>query len=245
MEKAELFLGVAVYQGPKMSDSKGVIGQGGLTSQRQEADPLIIGWSLRKNRFCVFSGRMPESDSKRGENAEEVSRKDAHKFKDTSTLEGKRLSTQAIIATSLGDIHVRLFPEFAPKAVENFVTHAANGYYDNTLIHRVVKGYIQGGDPNNDGTGGESIWGGKFEDEFVPELTHDKPFALCLANSGPNTNGSQFFITTIPSPWLNKRHTIFGRAFKGTEVVTEIEGLKTDNFEKPLMDVRILRVTPL
>jgi peptidylprolyl isomerase domain and WD repeat-containing protein 1 len=102
----------------------------------------------------------------------------------------------AILHTTMGDIHLRLFPEAAPKTVENFVTHARNGYYNGTIFHRVIKKFmIQGGDPLGDGTGGESIWGGEFEDEFS-SLKHDKPYTLSSANYGPNTNGSQFFITT-------------------------------------------------
>ena len=100
----------------------------------------------------------------------------------------------AVIKTSKGDIFVRLFPEHAPKAVENFKTHAKNGYYDGLIFHRVINDFmIQGGDPTGSGMGGESIWGKSFEDEFTPEL-HNLRGALSMANAGPNTNGSQFFI---------------------------------------------------
>lgn len=94
---------------------------------------------------------------------------------------------------------------------------------------------------------GESIWGGEFEDEIHPSLKHDKPFTVSMANRGPNTNGSQFFITTLPTPWylcLNQRldgkHTVFGRVYRGTEVVQDIENVKTDSLERPLMDIKIL-----
>ncbi len=101
-----------------------------------------------------------------------------------------------MLHTTYGDIHIRLFPDAAPKAVENFVTHSRNGYYNNTIFHRVIRKFmIQGGDPLGDGTGGESIWGKEFEDEFST-LKQDKPYTVCMANAGPNTNGSQFFITT-------------------------------------------------
>jgi peptidylprolyl isomerase domain and WD repeat-containing protein 1 len=142
----------------------------------------------------------------------------------------------------MGDIHLRLFPSAAPKTVENFVTHARNGYYNNTIFHRVIKKFmIQGGDPLGDGTGGESIWGGEFEDEFST-LRHDKPYTLSMANAGPNTNASQFFITTEKTPWLDGKHTIFGRAVKGLDVVHKIENVK--NFKgKPVDDVKIVSIT--
>ncbi len=100
----------------------------------------------------------------------------------------------AVMHTNMGDISIKLFAEHAPKAVENFTTHAKNGYYDGLIFHRVIKDFmIQGGDPTGTGMGGESIWGHSFEDEFTPEL-HNLRGALCMANAGPNTNGSQFFI---------------------------------------------------
>lgn len=106
--------------------------------------------------------------------------------------------TKAIIKTNMGEIKIRLFSEYAPKAVENFTTHAENGYYDGLIFHRVIDNFmIQGGDPQGSGMGGESIWGTAFEDEFTGEL-HNLRGALSMANSGPNTNGSQFFIVQAP-----------------------------------------------
>ena len=114
----------------------------------------------------------------------------------TTEKKAAETGTAAIIHTTYGDIHVRLFPDVAPKAVENFVTHARNGYYNNIIFHRVIRKFmIQTGDPLGDGTGGESIWGREFEDEFS-NLKHDHPYTVSMANAGPNTNGSQFFITT-------------------------------------------------
>lgn len=105
----------------------------------------------------------------------------------------------AVIKTNMGDITVKLFESQAPKAVENFTTHAENGYYNGLIFHRVIKDFmIQGGDPTGTGCGGESIWGSAFEDEFTPEL-HNLRGALSMANSGPNTNGSQFFIVEAPT----------------------------------------------
>lgn len=102
--------------------------------------------------------------------------------------------TLAVLKTNMGDIKIRLFPDFAPKAVENFKTHAQNGYYNGLIFHRVINDFmIQGGDPTGSGMGGESIWGESFEDEFTPEL-HNLRGAVSMANAGPNTNGSQFFI---------------------------------------------------
>lgn len=150
----------------------------------------------------------------------------------------------AILHTTMGDIHIRLYPEHVPKTVENFVTLARNGYYNNTIFHRVIKKFmIQGGDPLGDGTGGESIWGGHFEDEFHPSLRHDRPYTVSMANAGPNTNGSQFFITTERTSWLDDKHTVFGRAVKGLDVVHNIENTKVGKLDKPLEDIKIVSIS--
>jgi peptidylprolyl isomerase domain and WD repeat-containing protein 1 len=101
---------------------------------------------------------------------------------------------------------------------------------------------LQTGDPLGDGTGGESIWGGEFEDEFVPGLRHDRPFTVSMANAGPNTNGSQFFITTVPCPWLDNKHTVFGRVVNGMDVCTAIENVKTDDLDKPFEEISIQNI---
>jgi peptidyl-prolyl cis-trans isomerase B (cyclophilin B) len=117
-------------------------------------------------------------------------------------------SLKAKIKTSKGDIHLTLFPEQAPLTVMNFVNLAERGYYDNFIFHRVIPDFmIQGGCPLGKGSGGP---GYQFEDECTPELKHDKPGILSMANAGPETNGSQFFITHVPTPWLDMKHTIFG-----------------------------------
>lgn len=109
-----------------------------------------------------------------------------------------------------------LYPDECPKTVENFVTHSRNNYYNGVIFHRVIKSFmVQTGDPEGDGTGGTSIWGEEFEDEFHEKLNHDEPFMLSMANCGRNTNGSQFFITTVPCPWLNNKHTVFGKVSRG------------------------------
>lgn len=115
-----------------------------------------------------------------------------------------------IIETTQGNIELVLFSDVAPLAVENFTTHVKNGYYNGLIFHRIIKNFmIQGGDPTGTGTGGDSIWKKDFKDEFKNK-TFDKAGILAMANRGPNTNGSQFFITTAPTPWLNGYHTIFG-----------------------------------
>lgn len=128
----------------------------------------------------------------------------------SATTAGKqqKLARAATLHTTMGDIQLELYPDAAPKAVENFVGHARSSYYEGVIFHRVIKKFmIQTGDPLGDGTGGESIWGKSFEDEFDKSLKHDRPYMLSMANAGPKTNGSQFFITTVPCPWLDNKHT--------------------------------------
>ena len=145
--------------------------------------------------------------------------------------------------TSEGVIELKLFPNAAPKTVENFVGLAEKGYYNNTTFHRVIPGFmLQGGDPQGNGTGGESLWGGKFKDEFSANYTFDKPYVLAMANAGPNTNGSQFFITVAKTPWLNNKHTIFGEVVKGQDVVKKIEALGSSSGQ-PTKKVTILKAT--
>lgn len=135
----------------------------------------------------------------------------------------------AVIHTNMGDISVKLFPEYAPKTVENFTTHAKNGYYNGIIFHRVIKDFmIQGGDPTGTGMGGESIWGRSFEDEFCPEL-HNLCGALSMANAGPSTNGSQFFIvqaSSVPQNMLSQMADLEDRGFpKGiAEAYAELGG---------------------
>ena len=150
----------------------------------------------------------------------------------------------AVIKTNMGNIEVELFADKTPKTVENFVGLAKKGYYNNVIFHRVIDNFmIQGGDPTGTGRGGESLWGGKFEDEIVPSLTFDKPGYLAMANAGPNTNGSQFFITTVPTPWLNGHHTIFGKVINGMDVLYKISKVETTKpYDRPVKDVVINEV---
>jgi len=175
----------------------------------------------------------------------------------------------ALMKTNMGDIKIKLFPKEAPKTVENFVTHAKDGYYNGLIFHRVIKDFmIQGGDPTGTGMGGESIWGRSFEDEFDPAL-HNIRGSLSMANAGPNTNGSQFFIVqanTVPgnmleqmrempesfpediveayasmggTPWLDFRHSVFGQVIEGMDVVDKIANTPVGAQDKPIEDVII------
>jgi peptidyl-prolyl cis-trans isomerase A (cyclophilin A) len=162
----------------------------------------------------------------------------------------------ATLATSQGTITVRLFPDHAPKTVRNFVELAEGGrewtdprtgavtkekLYDGTIFHRVIPQFmIQAGDPLGTGTGGP---GYKFADEIHPDLTFDKPYLLAMANAGPGTNGSQFFITTVPTYWLNGKHTIFGEVTSGQDVVDAISNLPTKPGDRPVNDVVLQSVT--
>ena len=181
--------------------------------------------------------------------------------------------TLATIKTNMGEIKIKLFPAEAPKTVENFTTHAKNGYYDGLIFHRVIKDFmIQGGDPTGTGMGGESVWGHSFEDEFDVKL-HNIKGALSMANAGPNTNGSQFFIVqadNVPgnmleqmkempesfpedivkayeekggTPWLDFRHTVFGQVVEGIDVVDSIADVAVGTADKPLDDVIIETIT--
>ncbi|MDA0988996.1 MAG: peptidylprolyl isomerase [Chloroflexi bacterium] len=143
----------------------------------------------------------------------------------------------ATIITNKGSIEIELFPKEAPKTVNNFVTLSKNGFYDEVIFHRVIPNFmIQGGDPTGTGSGGP---GYTFEDEFHAALKFDQPGLLAMANSGPNTNGSQFFITTVPTPHLNGAHTIFGRVLEGQDVVEAISRVPTSAGDRPVLDVKI------
>jgi cyclophilin family peptidyl-prolyl cis-trans isomerase len=152
--------------------------------------------------------------------------------------------TVAVIKTNMSTIELELFSKETPKTVENFVGLANKGYYDGVIFHRVIDNFmIQGGDPTGTGRGGESFWGGKFKDEFVPSLKHSEPGILSMANAGPNTNGSQFFITLVATPWLDGKHTVFGKVINGMEVVKAIGKVPKNQMDRPLKDVVMESVT--
>jgi len=151
-------------------------------------------------------------------------------------------TTRVMLETTSGNIELELFPDVAPKTVENFVTHIKNGYYNGIAFHRIIKNFmIQGGDPTESGRGGSSIWGKPFKDEFK-NLTFNKIGVLAMANAGSNTNGSQFFITTALTPWLNGRHTIFGQATKSSmATLQKLNSVKTNNRDKPVHRQEIIK----
>ncbi len=150
--------------------------------------------------------------------------------------------TTVVLETNQGNVEIKLFPEIAPKTCENFVGLVKKGYYNGLIFHRTIKNFmIQGGDPTGSGRGGESLWGGKFEDEFSDKIQFDRKGLLAMANAGPNTNGSQFFITTVPTPWLNNHHTIFGEVVSGYEAVSKIENTQTAPGDRPVNEQKIIK----
>lgn len=162
----------------------------------------------------------------------------------TMTELKKDTITVAVIQTTMGTIELELFADKAVKAVQNFVGLAEKKYYDGIIFHRVIDNFmIQGGDPAGTGSGGESIWGKPFEDEVKTGLKHSSEGILSMANAGPNTNGSQFFITLKATPWLDGKHTVFGKVISGMEVVKAIGKTKTNQNDKPLIDVVMQKVT--
>lgn len=155
----------------------------------------------------------------------------------------KKKDVIMVMETTQGTIEIKLMPQVAPKACENFIKLAGKNYYDGLTFHRVIKEFmLQGGDPTGTGAGGESIWGKPFEDECIESVTFNKAGLLAMANSGPNTNGSQFFVTTVETPWLNQNHTIFGEVVKGMDIVSKIENTKTTTQDKPVTPQKILKL---
>ena len=147
-----------------------------------------------------------------------------------------------VLETNQGVIEIKLMPDVAPKACENFTTLAQRGYYDGIIFHRVIKNFmIQGGDPTATGRGGSSMWGEPFEDEVRADVAFEKPGLLAMANAGPNTNGSQFFITTKETPWLNMRHTIFAEVVSGYDVVRKIENAPIGPGDRPIEEQKIIK----
>ena len=147
----------------------------------------------------------------------------------------------AVFETNHGTFEIELFEDKAPITVKNFIDLAEKGFYDGLIFHRVIDGFmIQGGDPNGMGTGGP---GYTIPDEFHKDLKHDSEGVLSMANAGPNTGGSQFFITLAATPWLDGHHSVFGKVIKGMDVVREIGKVDTDFQDKPLAKVVMEKVT--
>ncbi|WP_044338117.1 peptidylprolyl isomerase [Rossellomorea aquimaris] len=219
-------------------------------------------------------GQTEKEDATKEETQQTEEKKTTEETKGDDPMTFPQLTTEVAeneklveMKTSMGTIKIKLFPEQAPKTVENFITHSENGYYDGLKFHRVIKDFmIQGGDPNGNGTGGESIYGESFEDEFSPELFNLRG-ALSMANAGPNTNGSQFFIVQkddidpqfeeqmksagFPSeiidaymknggtPWLDQKHTVFGQVVEGMEIVDEIANVEVGANDLPKEEIVI------
>ncbi len=170
---------------------------------------------------------------KPGEQAE-TTEKERHKMPENPVI---------IMETNQGTIKLELFPDVAPLACENMTRLAEKGYYDGLIFHRVIKGFmLQGGDPTGTGRGGQSVWGKTFDDEFSDKVKFDRKGLLAMANSGPATNGSQFFITMKATAWLNNRHTIFGVVVSGYDVVEKIENTPTGSGDRPREEQKILKM---
>ncbi|XP_077981047.1 peptidylprolyl isomerase domain and WD repeat-containing protein 1-like [Glandiceps talaboti] len=245
------FLHLALFQGKVLKNQSAetleMKASDNPSLQNISLDPTLFCTGFKKNRFFMFTRRGPEdtksADADRDVFNEKPSKEEV--MAATQNAVSQRIAENAIMHTTMGDIHLKLLPTECPKTVENFCVHSKNGYYNGHVFHRIIKQFmIQTGDPLGTGTGGESIWGGEFEDEFHPNLRHDRPYTLSMANAGPNTNGSQFFITVAPSPWLDNKHTIFGRAVKGMEVVQKISEVKCNpKTDKPYDDIKIISIT--
>ncbi|KAI1485539.1 cyclophilin-like domain-containing protein [Biscogniauxia mediterranea] len=156
------------------------------------------------------------------------------------------MTTAVVLETTMGPITLELYTSHAPRTCANFRELASRGYYDGTVFHRVIPGFmVQGGDPTGTGRGGRSIYGEAFADEISPALRHTGAGVLSMANAGPDTNGSQFFLTLAPTPWLDGKHTIFGRVRAGMPVVRRVGLVPTGPDDRPLEDVKILRARVL
>lgn len=163
----------------------------------------------------------------------------------SSTKDNKSSYTHVLFETSHGDFVVELYYRHTPRTCYNMAALAEKGYYDGTVFHRIISDFmIQGGDPTGTGRGGDSIYGGKFEDEITRNLKHTGAGIVSMANAGPNTNGSQFFVTLKSTPFLDGKHTIFGRIYRGMGVIQRMGLVATDSEDRPKIDVMIKKATP-
>ncbi|TKA54510.1 hypothetical protein B0A53_03203 [Rhodotorula sp. CCFEE 5036] len=242
------FTNIALYQGE--TEKKGVTTIAMVTSEnpllqkKEEQEPTLFCTAWKRPRFYLFTREEPEDKDGERDIYNEKPTRDEMTIAAPATSAAGPLARRGVIHTTKGDIHIELYPEHVPKTVENFVGLSKKHYYDDVIFHRVIpKFMLQTGDPLGDGTGGESLWGSTFEDEFHPLLKHDRPYMLSMANAGPKTNGSQFFITTVPCPWLDNKHSVFGRATAGFDVIHAIENVRTDKGDKPLDEIKISSIT--
>ena len=260
----ERFLALGLYQGVPKVDAQYLLARNPaegatktadqMNAAGSQPDPTVYATAFNRRRFYCFSRREPgDAPAPSSSSSSSSSARDVLNEKPTAEERqsaaapdpraGLKHGREAVLRTSVGEVTIKLYGAECPRTVENFATHAKNGYFDGLVFHRVIKGFmLQTGDPRGDGTGGESIWGGEFEDEFHPSLRHSLPFTVSMANSGPNTNGSQFYITCAPCPHLDNKHTVFGRVTKGFDVISTIEQTKTNKHDRPLADIKILKV---
>uniref|UniRef100_A0A8D3ADG3 peptidylprolyl isomerase n=1 Tax=Scophthalmus maximus TaxID=52904 RepID=A0A8D3ADG3_SCOMX len=189
-----------------------------------EPDPTIFCTAFKKNRFYMFSKREPE-DTKSADSDRDI-------FNEKPSKEEVMAATQAE------------GPKRVSDNINKTLSFSYQGKFSHLFIRKNLGFMIQTGDPTGTGMGGESIWGGEFEDEFHATLRHDRPYTLSMANGGPGTNGSQFFVTVVPTPWLDNKHTVFGRCTKGMEAVQRISNVKVNpKTDKPYEDISIINIT--
>ena len=244
------FISICLYQGESQRNKTGIITE---TKMRNEdninadkiIDPLLIANAYKSNRFFIFSKNEPDNKIKRdmmNEDIDELKNKANINAKNAKNKDIIDLPEKAVIDTTKGEIFIKLYVNECPKTTKNFITLGKRGYYDGLIFHRVIKNFmIQTGDPKGNGTGGESIYGKPFKDEFNENLKHEA-FMVSMANAGPDTNGSQFFITTVPCHWLDNKHTVFGKVYDGSDVVKVIEDTKVDKNNKPYEDIKIVTI---
>ena len=244
------FISICLFQGESLRNKSGIITEAKMRNEDninadKIIDPLLIANAYKSNRFYIFSKNEPDNKIKRdmmNENIEELKNKNNLTSKNEKKKDIIDLPEKAVIDTTKGEIFIKLYVNECPKTTKNFITLGKRGYYDGLIFHRVINNFmIQTGDPKGNGTGGESIYGKPFKDEFNENLKHDE-FMVSMANAGPDTNGSQFFITTVPCHWLDNKHTVFGKVYDGTDVVKVIEDTKVDRHNKPFEDIKIVTI---
>ena len=244
------FISICLFQGESLRNKSGIITESKMRNEDninadKIIDPLLLANAYKSNRFFIFSKNEPDNKIKRdmmNEDIDELKNKANLNQKNDKNKEIVDLPEKAVIDTTKGEIFIKLFVNECPKTTKNFITLGRRGYYDGLIFHRVIKNFmIQTGDPKGNGTGGESIYGKPFKDEFNENLKHEA-FTVSMANAGPDTNGSQFFITTVPCHWLDNKHTVFGRVYDGSDVVKVIEDTKVDKKNKPYEDIKIVTI---
>ena len=243
------FISICLFQGESLKNKSGIITEAKKLNEEninadRIIDPLLITTSYKSNRFYIFSKEEPDNKTQRDIMNEEIDemKNKSQSNKLSKNKENLSLPEKAVIDTTKGEIFLKLYTNECPKTTKNFITLGKRGYYDGLIFHRVIKNFmIQTGDPRGNGTGGESIYGKPFKDEFNENLKHEA-FMVSMANSGPNTNGSQFFITTVPCHWLDNKHTVFGKVYDGIDVVKVIEDTKVDKHNKPYEDIKIVTI---